>query len=67
MLLKAAAALNAVCLAALDLGIVMNGVFCGVTVAVFQGNLILDPNCTQCRSADSIYTFAFYSSVKVSL
>ncbi|KAM3718938.1 Exosome complex component RRP46 [Dirofilaria immitis] len=59
---EASAALNAACLAALDLGIIMNGMFCGVTVAVSQGNLILDPVCAQCSSADAFYTFAFYSS-----
>uniref|UniRef100_A0A0R3RS11 RNase_PH domain-containing protein n=1 Tax=Elaeophora elaphi TaxID=1147741 RepID=A0A0R3RS11_9BILA len=59
---EAAAALNAACLAALDSGIIMNGMFCGVTVAVSQGNLILDPGCAQCSSTDTVYTFAFYSS-----
>ncbi|VDN82275.1 unnamed protein product [Brugia pahangi] len=59
---EAAAALNAACLAALDLGIIMNGMFCGVTVAVSQGHLILDPVCAQCSFADAVYTFAFYSS-----
>ncbi|KAL3994882.1 3' exoribonuclease family domain 1 protein [Acanthocheilonema viteae] len=63
---EAAAALNAACLAALDLGIIMNGMFCGVTVAVSQGKLILDPEYTQCSSADTFYTFAFYSSGKES-
>ncbi|CAG9540589.1 unnamed protein product [Cercopithifilaria johnstoni] len=63
---EAAAALNAACLAALDSGIIMNGIFCGVTVAVSQGNLILDPTCAQCSSADTVYTFAFYSCGKES-
>ncbi|EFO24808.1 hypothetical protein LOAG_03684 [Loa loa] len=63
---EAAAALNAACLAALDLGIIMNGMFCGITVATSQGNLILDPICPQCCSADAVYTFAFYSSGKES-
>ncbi|VDK83710.1 unnamed protein product [Onchocerca ochengi] len=59
---EAAAALNAACLAALDLGIIMNGMFCGITIAVSQGNLILDPVFAQCSSADTIYTFAFHSN-----
>ncbi|VDN06595.1 unnamed protein product [Thelazia callipaeda] len=56
---ETAAALNAASLAALDSGIKMSGVFCGVTAAFSEGVLILDPNQKQSYSADALYNFVF--------
>ncbi|MFH4978402.1 hypothetical protein AB6A40_005111, partial [Gnathostoma spinigerum] len=56
-----ASALTCTCLALLDSGIGMSGVFCGVCVAVVNDSLVLDPN-AECESkADSIFTFTFKS------
>uniref|UniRef100_A0A0N5ALD9 RNase_PH domain-containing protein n=1 Tax=Syphacia muris TaxID=451379 RepID=A0A0N5ALD9_9BILA len=53
-----AAALNASCLALLDSGISMNGIFCGVNICDLNGKLMLDPNLQFCQKASSQFTFA---------
>uniref|UniRef100_A0A915B4Y6 Exoribonuclease phosphorolytic domain-containing protein n=2 Tax=Parascaris univalens TaxID=6257 RepID=A0A915B4Y6_PARUN len=57
-----AAGVTAVCLALLDSGIIMNGIFCGICVAHCDDTLILDPCRKIIINADSLFTFVFKSS-----
>lgn len=57
-----AAALTASCLALLDSGVYMNGIFCGITVCSTAGKLKLDPSRNEAVGADAQFTFAVKSS-----
>ncbi|VDN56970.1 unnamed protein product [Dracunculus medinensis] len=53
-----AANLTSSCLALLDNGIAMNGIFCGVTIASVNGKLIVDPTRKIICNTNAIFTFA---------
>ncbi|VDM38065.1 unnamed protein product [Toxocara canis] len=58
-----AASATSACLALLDSGIAMNGVFCGICVSHSGDTFVLDPCLKVAAEADSIFTFVFKSFV----
>lgn len=65
-LLQPSASLNATCLACLDNGIVMKGIFCGITIASFEEKVIVDPDTATSSSADALFHFAVMAKENVS-